>query len=122
MFRNYVVNTLRIIRKQKWYSLITLSGLAIGITCFILISFYARYEFSYDRFHENHQDIYRVLVDTGEIYRGKSQVAITPAPLAAAMLDAYPEVLSATKVMDRSVTMRYRGNRLAESRGEDPML
>ncbi|MGB2907397.1 MAG: ABC transporter permease, partial [Candidatus Aminicenantaceae bacterium] len=115
MFRNYVVNTLRIIRKQKWYSLITLSGLAIGMTCFILISFYARYEFSYDRFHENHQNIYRVIADTGEVYRGKSQVAVTPASLAAAMQDTFPEVLNTTKVKDRSVTMKYRGNRMAES-------
>jgi putative ABC transport system permease protein len=115
MFRNYVVNTFRIFRKQKGYSLITLSGLAIGMTCFILISFYARYELSYDRFHENHQNIYRVIADTGEVYRGKSQVAVTPASLAAAMQDAFPEVLNTTKVKDRSVTMKYRGNRLAES-------
>ena len=115
MFGIYIKGTLRGIRKQKWYSLITLSGLVIGITCFILISFYVRYEFSYDRFHEDHQDIYRVLADTGEVYRGKSQVAVTPAPLAGVMKDAYPEVLSAAKVMDTSVTMKYRDVRLAES-------
>ena len=115
MFRNYVINTLRIIRKQKWYSLISLSGLAIGMTCFILISLYVRYEFSYDRFHLDHQDIFRVLVDTGEVYRGKSQVAVTPAPLALAMQEALPEVLSAAKIKNNSVTMKYRGNRLAES-------
>ena len=114
MFRHYIKSTLRSIKKQRWYSLITLSGLAIGITCFILISFYVRYEFSYDRFHENHQDIFRVLVDTGEVYRGKSRVAVTPAPLAAAIQDAYPEVLRAAKVMDRGVTMTYRGDLLAE--------
>ena len=48
MFRHYIKSTLRSIKKQRWYSLITLSGLAIGITCFILISFYVRYEFSYE--------------------------------------------------------------------------
>lgn len=116
MFRHYIKSTFRSIQKQTWYSLITLSGLAIGMTCFILISFYARYEFSYDRFHENHQDIFRVLVETGEEYRGKSQVAVTPAPLAQAMQDAFPEVLYATKVSRSRLPMTYEGKRLAENK------
>ena len=86
MFKNYIKSAIRNMKRQKGYSLINLAGLAIGITCFVLISLYVRYELSFDRFHENDQNIYRVvIVDTSETYRGKSQVAITPAPLASAM-------------------------------------
>ncbi len=116
MFRNFLKSTFRSIKKQKGYSLITLSGLAIGMTCFILISIYVRYEFSYDRFHADHADIYRLLVDTGETYQGKSQVAVTPAPLASAMQEAFPEVMNASKVKARSVVMKNQGLRLSESR------
>ncbi len=102
--------------KQKWYSLIILAGLTIGITCFILISLYVRYEFSYDRFHENAKNIYRVLVDTRETYMGKSQVTVTPGPLATAMKDEFPEVLKATKVKAERVVMKYGEKRFVENR------
>lgn len=66
MFGNYLKSALRNIKRQKWYSLITLFGLTIGMTCFILISLFIRYKFSYDRFHKNAENIYRVLVDIRE--------------------------------------------------------
>jgi len=116
MFKNYLTSTLRNIKRQKWYSLITLAGLTIGMTCFILISLYVRYEFSYDRFHKNAHNIYRVLVDTRETYRGKNQVTVTPGPLATAMMDEFPEVLNTTKVTTRSVKMKYMENTFVESR------
>jgi putative ABC transport system permease protein len=116
MFKNYFKSALRNIKRQKWYSLITLAGLTIGITCFILISLYVRYEFSYDRFHENAKNIYKVLVDTRETYMGKSRVTVTPGPLATAMLDEFPEVLNATKVTARRVVLKHEENRFAENR------
>lgn len=116
MFRNYFKSTLRNMIKQKWYSLITLFGLTIGITCFILISIYVRYELSYDRFHENAKNIYRVLADTRESYMGKSQVTVTPGPLATAMKDEFPEIIKATKVKAERAVMNYKGNRFAEDR------
>ena len=115
MFQNYLKSVLRNIKRQKGYSLITLAGLSIGITCFVLISLYVRYEFSYDRFHENAQNIYRVLVDTRETYMGKSQVTVTPGPLATAMQEEFPEVLKATKVESERVVMEYGEHRFAEN-------
>jgi putative ABC transport system permease protein len=116
MLQNYLKSAIRNIKRQKWYFLIALSGLTIGITCFILISLYVRYELSYDRFHENARNIYRVLVDTRETYMGKSQVSITPAPLATALKDEFPEVLNATKVTARKMVLKHEGNRFAENR------
>jgi putative ABC transport system permease protein len=115
MFQNYLKSALRNIQRQKGYSLITLAGLTIGITCFVMIALYVRYEFSYDRFHTNAQNIYRVLVDTRETYMGKSQVTVTPGPLASAMQEEFPEVLKATKVESERVVMRYGGHRFTEN-------
>ena len=61
MFKNYLKMTLRNIRMHKVYSLINIAGLVIGITCSILILLYVRYELSYDRYHEDAKDIYRVV-------------------------------------------------------------
>ena len=116
MFKNYIKSAIRNMKRQKGYSLINLAGLAIGITCFILIFLYVRYEFSFDRFHENDQNIYRVIADTSEAYMGKSQVAITPAPLASAMEEAFPEVLKAAKVESERAVMEYGDHRFTEDR------
>lgn len=60
MFKNYVKIALRNLLKRKGYTLINISGLAIGIACCLLISMYVLNELSYDRFHEKADSIYRI--------------------------------------------------------------
>ena len=62
MFKNYLKTSLRNIKKDKGYSLINIMGLAVGLTCVILIMLYIQYEFSYDRYHENAKNIYRIVM------------------------------------------------------------
>ncbi len=63
MIKNYIKIALRNIKRHKGYSLINIAGLAIGIACCILILLWVQDELSYDRFHENAGDIYRVIQD-----------------------------------------------------------
>ena len=51
MFKNYMLIALRNMVRQKAYSLINISGLAIGIMSCLLIMMYVSDELSYDRFH-----------------------------------------------------------------------
>lgn len=60
MIRNYFKIALRYLQKNKLYTFINLSGLAIGITGCLLIGLYIWHELSYDRFHENADRIVRV--------------------------------------------------------------
>ncbi len=60
MFKSYLKTTLRSIKKHLGYSLINIMGLAIGMACCILILLFVFDELSYDKFHENHDRIYRV--------------------------------------------------------------
>jgi putative ABC transport system permease protein len=60
MLRNYLKTTLRNLKRQKTQSTINILGLAIGLTCCILIILFVRDELSFDKFHENHDRIYRV--------------------------------------------------------------
>ncbi|MFC1492985.1 ABC transporter permease [candidate division KSB1 bacterium] len=60
MFKNYFKIALRNISNHKVYSFINITGLSIGIACCILILLYVQYELSYDKYHENADNIYRV--------------------------------------------------------------
>lgn len=60
MFKNYFKIAFRNALKQKAYTFINLSGLAVGLTSFILIMLYVQQQLSYDQFHENKDRIFRV--------------------------------------------------------------
>lgn len=59
MLKNYIKIALRNLRRNKLYSVLNITGLAIGITCCILILLYVQDELNYDRFHEKADRIYR---------------------------------------------------------------
>ncbi|WP_185154527.1 ABC transporter permease [Fulvivirga sp. M361] len=61
MLKNYFKVTWRNFVRQKVYSLLNVSGLAIGLACFILTFLYIQDELSYDRFHTKSDRTYRVL-------------------------------------------------------------
>ena len=60
MLRHYFLPFLRNLQRQKLFSFINLLGLTVSITCTFLIYLYVRHEFSYDRFHENAERIFRI--------------------------------------------------------------
>ncbi|RLD55427.1 MAG: hypothetical protein DRI97_09525, partial [Bacteroidetes bacterium] len=60
MFRNYLKQTIRDLKLNKGYFMINLLGLIIGIIAFTLILFWIKAETSYDTFHTNADNIYRV--------------------------------------------------------------
>jgi putative ABC transport system permease protein len=102
MIKNYLITALRNTKRQKFYSFLNLSGLAVGITCFILISLYIQHELNFDRFHENADRIYRVCFRHAFVYQGKNESAITPAPLAPALKEDLPSVVSSVRLVDSS--------------------
>lgn len=97
MIKNYIIISLRKFRRQKFYSLINLFGLTIGLSSVILIMLFVIDELSYDKFHAKADRIYRVVEN--QFYAGQPvfPVAVTPAPLGPALKEGYPEVESATR-------------------------
>ncbi len=63
MLKNYFYSALRNLRKNRFYSLINVLGLAVGVAGFLLIAQYVIFERSYDRFHAGGDRIYRVQLD-----------------------------------------------------------
>ena len=60
MFQNYLKIAIRNIFRNKVFSFINILGLAIGLAVSIVIIVYVKHELSYDRFHLNHENIYRM--------------------------------------------------------------
>ncbi len=96
MFRNYLKVILRNLRKNKAYSLINISGLAVGMACCLMIMTYINFELSYDRFHENAEDIYRVAL-RGQISGRYMEIATLAPPHGPAMIKDCPEVENAVR-------------------------
>jgi len=60
MFKNYFIVALRNLLRNKIYAFINIAGLSIGLACAMLIILYVKDEVSYDRFHANVGNIYRI--------------------------------------------------------------
>lgn len=87
---SYIKIVLRKFNRQKGYSFINITGLAIGMACTILILFWVQHELSYDRYHMNGRRIYRILqhIQYSEIVTW----AINQGPLGPALKEEIPEI------------------------------
>ena len=98
MFKNYLLISLRNIKKSKVYTLINLAGFAVGIaSCFIILT-HIRYELSFDRFHENAGRIYRVALERTRPDRTRYWGWNTPR-VSEAMMSDYPEVVKRVRIL-----------------------
>mgnify|MGYP000134885368 CR=1 FL=1 len=108
--------TLRNFARNKAYVLFNLFGLTTAIATFILISIYVQYETSWDRFHENHERIYRLEPEMHVANKGTLQLfSQAPWPAGPAMKESYSEVKN-------YVCLRETwGEHLATSPEKDPV-
>ena len=97
MLRNFIVATLRNLRKQRGYTFINVFGLATGLAAFMLILLFVQHETSMDLHHEKGDRIYRVILDA-DIMGQTVLLTSTPMPMAEAFLQDLPEIESATRV------------------------
>jgi putative ABC transport system permease protein len=103
MLRNFFVITIRNFLRQKGYSFINITGLAVGMAVCILIVLWVRDELSYDRFHEHIDELHLVAM-TQEYSTGDICVPMSPAPLAAALKETFPEIINVTRVTQWGTT------------------
>lgn len=117
MLQNYFKIAWRTIRNQWQYSLINITGLAVGMTCCILILLYVRHERSYDRFHDSADRIYRVVRDEMNNANQLEPYATTPKAVALSVIHDLPEVASATTLFQsRPLVMTYNDKQFYEDR------
>src|SRR5210317_905263 len=97
MLNNYLITAVRNIRRHKLYSFINIFGLALGLSVFMLIALFIQFELGYDKFHENHDRIYRIEQDM-VLNNQNVQDAGLPPPLSEALKADYPEIEAITRV------------------------
>ena len=92
MFTNYLKVTFRNLRRHKAFAFINIAGLSVGILCALLIILVVRYEFQYERHHENADRIYRINIEHVRL-EGSYTSTYTPVPLAPVLRDELPHVV-----------------------------
>ncbi|MEM9830385.1 MAG: ABC transporter permease [Bacteroidota bacterium] len=97
MYRNYLAIAFRHLYKRKFYTIINVTGLAIGLAAGLLITLYVLDELSYDRFHERADRIYRVTTETN--FNGNlSGSASTNYHVGEVIDDEIPEIATTLRV------------------------
>jgi putative ABC transport system permease protein len=97
MLLNYLKIAFRNIARHKVYTVLNIAGLAVGMTCAILLLLFVRDELSYDRHNSKHPRIYNVQSH----FRFADDVSYnigSPYPLAAALKDEYPSILESVRL------------------------
>jgi len=99
MIRNIIVIASRILFRNKIFSLINILGLSIGLSCSLLILAVVKQQMTFDRFHENHENIFclqqRMELGTGSYTTDRSAAACGPA-----LVDAFPEFTDFVRFSD----------------------
>lgn len=97
MFRNYFIITFRQLKKNSGFSLLNMFGLALGLSCAILILLWVQDELSYDRFHKKYASVHMVMAN--QTYDGNTfSTAATPGPFAAAVKAELPEIANSVRI------------------------
>src|SRR6478672_5560122 len=92
MLKNYFLLLFKNMQKQKLFSLINILGLTVGITCCLMIFLFITNEFSYDKFHQNGKDIYRVMRVSHNDGTERNIPYLSP-PYATALANDYPDAV-----------------------------
>jgi putative ABC transport system permease protein len=93
MIKNYIKTTLRHIGKSKVNFGFRLGGLTFAIFSLLIILLYVRYQQSFDRFHDDHANIYRVNSNRDE-NGAIIPYSMVPPAIGPALKDAFPEIES----------------------------
>ena len=98
MISSYLTTAFRNVWKHKVFSLINILGLAIGFGCTMLIYLWVQDELSYDRFHQQGNNLYKVNVELHHSSGSNSVWEATPGPLAPTLIAEFPEIKQAIRM------------------------
>ena len=109
MFKNYLKVAFRYLAKHKGYTFINVLGLAVGISCCILIMLFVKSEWSFDRFHAKSERLHRAWLE--EHYQGEIFInTVTPIPLGPVLQGGLPEIESSCRIAALQPPLKYNNN------------
>jgi putative ABC transport system permease protein len=115
MLGNYLKVAYRNLVRSKLYTLISAVGLAMGIACCVLIFLYVQNELSFDKFHANADDIYR-LIQVRTSPDGTVGAEPGTCALLGPLLESdFPEVLGSARIADSKQVVRVGDKSFSET-------
>jgi putative ABC transport system permease protein len=112
MLISYIKIAFRNLLRHKAFSIINIAGLAIGMTCSIFIMLWVRDELSYDKFHKNADQIYRLTCNAGDF-----KAAVSPAGMAEGLKNGMPAIKNITRISKpRNSLFQFRDYKFQEKR------
>ena len=109
MIKSLLLVALRNFKRDKWYSLLNILGLTIGITFSLFLIFYIKDELAYDRYHKKADRIYRISSYIKEPDKDVLKWAISQYPLGPQLSKDYPEVEEAVRFVPNGRIMFKKG-------------
>lgn len=107
MLKNYFKIAFRNLVKQKGYTFINSAGLAIGMGVCLFLVLLSQYAFTFDQYHENSDQIYRIADKIKQQNGDILDVAISPSPWGQAMVNDFPEVDESVRFLGRGAAVEY---------------
>ena len=114
MLSHYVSFAARQLAKSPLYGVLSIGGLAIGLTACILISLFVRHETSYDRWLPDVDRLYRVHTTITMPGRPPDHSVLSQGPLKEAIEREVPEVERAARLIVQETTVKLRGASVAD--------
>ncbi len=114
MFRNYLLVAIRNLFRNRISSLVNILGLAIGMAAFVLIIQYVRFELSYDNFHKNEDQIFRIQQDRYDKGKLSTQWAAGASAVGHALYENYEEVENFTRFQKIGGVMSFGEKKFRE--------
>ena len=110
MFKNYLKVAFRNMKRQKVYASLNIFGLATAISCCILIWLYVSNEYSFDKFHNNKDSIYRfIAINYNPDGSEKSlRTPGLPAPITDELVEVFPEIKYYSRFTSGSGRVKYK--------------
>jgi putative ABC transport system permease protein len=110
MFHNYLKIALRNLWRQKTFSFINISGLAIGLACCILILLYTKDELSYDRFHANTPHLVRLTCKPLDKQGSGKEVGLAAMVQGPSFKAEIPDIQEFVRVREREMLVKNGAN------------
>jgi putative ABC transport system permease protein len=96
MIRNYLTITFRTLRRYQAYSLLNITGLAVGLACGILIFLVVGFQLSFDQYHQKVDRTYRIVTELR--HENVSYNRGTPKALAEVLRRDYPLIETVARI------------------------
>lgn len=108
MLKSYLTIAWRNLRRQRFYTIVNIAGLAVGLAACLIITLYVADELSYDRYHTQAERIFRVNVEH-KFGGNHSHIAACMPPVASTLRQDYPEIESTVRLITYGTYLVNKG-------------